>query len=629
MCSPLKNYGTSRNKVTDYDDAGSSSQERSEGWSSSPHSLSKRSPRYEHGGYEPQPSGLQEEDGNVMMMDVQEDPKGRDSPCTAAQQDNRRVKWHSEGHIHITVWTNGKPMEKETGENTQDRTQSSWFKVTIPYGIKYDKTWLMDSIQSHCSVPFIPVDFHYVKSGARFFVQDASTASALMDVNYKICDEEDQKIPIIVNPSDVVPYSVRNKLEPEEMEQLKLTLYKRYDVSQKALDLQRLRFDPGLVGHDIDIILNRRNCMSATLQVIKKNFPELLSLNLSSNKLYRLDGLSDIIQMVPTVKILNLSKNELKSAWELSKMKGLKLEELWLQGNPLCGTFPNQSTYISAIRECFPKLLRLDGRVLPSPRIVNIDTPYVLKPCKESYKGSDALKSLILQFLQQYYLIYDSGDRYGLLGAYHQRACFSLTIPFNPKDPAPSSLYEYLEANRNMKKLKDPHLRVQLLKHTKHDIVHSLCVLPKTQHDFSSFMVDMWLKTETMLCFSVTGVFKEVEGQSRGCVRAFTRTFITTPATSSSLFIVNDELFVREASPKKTQSTFSISVPTPSTSSMPTLSEEQQQIVKAFSSQSGMNLQWSEKCLQDNEWNYTRAGQVFSILKTEGKIPEEAFKVIP
>lgn len=67
-----------RSPFTDYDDAGSSSQERSEGWSSSPHSLSKRSPRYEHGGYEPQPSGLQEEDGNVMMMDVQEDPKGRE-----------------------------------------------------------------------------------------------------------------------------------------------------------------------------------------------------------------------------------------------------------------------------------------------------------------------------------------------------------------------------------------------------------------------------------------------------------------------------------------------------------------------------------------------------------------------
>ena len=39
-------------------------------------------------------------------------------------------------------------------------------------------------------------------------------------------------------------------------------------------------------------------------------------------------------------------------------------------------------------------------------------------------------------FLHRYYLIHDYGDRQYLLGAYHDEACFSLTIPFNPQDPA-------------------------------------------------------------------------------------------------------------------------------------------------------------------------------------------------
>ncbi|XP_040475979.1 uncharacterized protein LOC103674958 isoform X2 [Ursus maritimus] len=69
-----------------------------------------------------------------------------------------------------------------------------------------------------------------------------------------------------------------------------------------------------------------------------------------------------------------------------------------------------------------------------------------------------------------------------------------------------------------MKKLKDPSLRVQLLKHIKCDIMRSLCVLPKTQHDLSPFMVDKWFQTEKMLCFSVNGVFKEVEGMSQFCL---------------------------------------------------------------------------------------------------------------
>ncbi|KAF0884071.1 NXF2 factor, partial [Crocuta crocuta] len=468
----------------------------------------------------------------------------------------------------------------------------------IPCGGKYDKTWLVNSIQNYCSVPFTPVDFHYVKNQARFFVQDAGIASALKDVSYKICDEENQKISIFVNPSNV-PYSVRYKLEPEEMEQLKLTMNKRYDVFQQALDLQRLRFDPDLVDHDIDIILNRRNCMAATLQIIEENFPTLLSLNLSNNKLYGLDGLSDIIQMVPTVKILNLSKNEVGRGSQI-KMKGLNLEELWLEGNPLCDTFPDQSTYISAIRECFPKLLRLVSAYTHHCPLLTIDHLYICpQTLWESFRGNEKLKSLILQFLQQYYLIYDSEDRQGLLTAYHHKACFSLTIPFNPEDPSPSSLCEYLKENRNMKKIKDSYLRVQLLKHTKHDIVCSLCELPKTQHDINSFMVDMWFQTVST-CFLPRAALEshrwvELEGRSQGSVRAFTRTFITTSTKNSSVCIVNDELFVRDASPSKTQSMSSIPVSSFTSSSVFTLSKEQQEMVQAFSIQSGMKLDWAQK----------------------------------
>uniref|UniRef100_A0A8C4LQH5 Nuclear RNA export factor 2 n=1 Tax=Equus asinus TaxID=9793 RepID=A0A8C4LQH5_EQUAS len=529
----------------EYNDSGSSPRGRNRNWRSFRGNFGKRNPR-DHGGYEPWPSHHQEHDGNMVMRDVQEDPQVRRTPYTTRHK-NRRVKWHNEDHIQRAAWRNRKPLEREVGDNTKDGTPGSWFKIT-------NKTWLMNSIQSHCSVPFTPVDFHYVKDWARFFVQDAGPASALRDVSYKICG-----ISIIVDPS-AEPYSVQNKLEPEEMEQLKLAMSKRYDVSQQALDLQTLRFDPDLVDHDIDIILNRRSCMAATLQIIETNFPKLLSLNLCNNKLYQLDGLSDIIQKAPTVKILNLSKNELNSAWEVGKMKGLKLEELWLEGNPLCDTFRDQSTYIRS----------------------------------ESSKGSETLKNLVMQFLQQYYFIYDYGDRQGLLGAYHDEAYFSLSIPFNPEDPALSSLCEYVKYNRNIKKLKDPYLRVQLLKHTKHDIVRSLCVLPRTQHEFSSFLVETWLQTERVLCISLNGVFSEVVGKSQSSVRAFTRTFIAIPASNSSLCIVNDQLFVRDATPDETQRAFFMPVPTPTSSSVPTVSQEQQEMVQAFSTQSGMNLEWSQ-----------------------------------
>ncbi|XP_004695900.1 PREDICTED: nuclear RNA export factor 2-like, partial [Condylura cristata] len=136
-----------------------------------------------------------------------------------------------------------------------------------------------------------------------------------------------------------------------------------------------------------------------------------------------------------------------------------------------------------------------DGKEVTPPVAIDTDTPSLIKPCKESYQGSEALKNLVLQFLQQYFWIYDYGDRRGLLGAYHEQACFSLTVPFNPEDPALNSMWQYFKDSRNMIMLQDPYVRYQLLRHTNLDIVSTLCVLPQTIHDLNSFLVDLWVHT--------------------------------------------------------------------------------------------------------------------------------------
>lgn len=568
---------------------------------------------------------LEDEDRDVAMSDAQDGPRVRYNPYVS--RPNRRggdAAWHDRDRIHVTVRRDRAPQDRGAASTSQDRAAKNWFKITIPYGRKYDKSWLLNMIQSKCSVPFTPVEFHYENTKAQFFVEDASTATALKAVNCKIVDQENRRIPVIINPS-APPQTVQNELKPEQVEQLKLIMSKRYDGSQQALDLKGLRTDPDLVAQNIDVVLNRRSCMAATLRIIEENIPELLSLNLSNNRLFRLDEMVTIVQKAPNVKILNLSGNELKSERELDKIKGLKLEELWLDGNPLCDSFRDQSTYISAVRERFPKLLRLDGHELPPPIAFDVEAPTTLPPCKGSYFGDETLKNLVLHFLQQYYAIYDSGDRQGLLDAYHDGACCSLSIPFTPHNPARSNLAEYFKDSRNVKKLKDPTLRFRLLKHTRLNVVAFLNELPKTQHDINSFVVDISAQTSTLMCFSVNGVFKEVDGKSRDTLRAFTRTFIVVPANNSGLCIVNDELFVRNASPDEIQRAFAMPAPTPSSSPVPTLSPEQQEMLQAFSTQSGMNLEWSQKCLQDNNWDYTRSAQAFTLLKAKDKIPEVAF----
>ncbi|XP_025070745.1 nuclear RNA export factor 1 [Alligator sinensis] len=556
------------------------------------------------------------------MSDVHDGPRCRYNPY-GSRPNRRGDDWHDRGrggasNIHVAA-RRDQPIPDRGGNAGRDGTRKNWFKITIPYGRKYDRSWLLTAIQNVCTVPFNPVEFHYDHNRAQFYVEDATAASALKLVSRKITDRENYKVVIIIN-SSAPPQSVQNELKPEEIEHLKLCMSKRYDRLQQALDLKDLRTDSDLVAQNVDMVLKRCSCMQAVLRIIEENIiPELLSLNLSGNKLYRLDDLAELAQKATNIKILNLSRNELKSERELDKVKGLKLEELWLDGNPLCDCFRDQSTYISAVRERFPKLLRLDGHELPPPIAFDVEAPTTLPPCKGSYFGSDNVKVLALRFLQLYYSIYDSGDRQGLLDAYHDGACCSLSIPFFPQNPSRSTLSEYFKDSRNVKKLKDPTMRFKLLKHTRLNVVAFLNELPKTQHDINSFVVDVCAQTNTLLCFAVHGIFKEVDGKSRDSVRAFTRVFVVVPAGNSGLCIVNDQLFVRNATTEEIRKAFVMPAPTPSSSPVPTLSAEQQEMLQAFSMQSGMNLEWSQKCLQDNDWDYSRAAQVFTQLKvTQG-----------
>ncbi|XP_075902492.1 nuclear RNA export factor 1 isoform X2 [Nelusetta ayraudi] len=506
------------------------------------------------------------------------------------------------------------------------KNRTGWYKVTIPHGRKYDKKWLLTALQNICSVPFTPVQYHVEHNRAHFYVDDSPTATAIHKCSHKITDSDGYKVEVHINPS-APPSFLLSDLKPEHLDHLKQCMAKRFDGSQQALDLNNIRTDPDLVSQNVEVILNRKTNMEAVIKIIEENIPELNSLNLSNNRIHKLDEFAELVTKVPQLKTLNLSHNELKSDRELDKIKGLKLVELWLNRNPLGDLFKDQASYISAVRQRFPRLLKLDGQDLPAPIGFDVETPTTIPPSKGSCFGSDEIKGLILRFLQQYYSIYDSGDRQPLLDAYHDGASLSITTPYTTQNPSRSSLGEYHKDSRNLKRLKDSTIRFRLLKHTRLNVVAFLNELPKTQHDIASFTVDVNTYTNTLLSFTVSGIFKEVavDGKSRESTMAFSRVLITVPAGSTGLCIVNDQLFIRMATTEEIRRAFVAPAPTPSSSPVPTLTAQQQEMLTAFSQKSGMNLEWSQKCLQDNEWNFDRAAQIFTQLKADGKIPDVAF----
>uniref|UniRef100_A0A674AHD1 Nuclear RNA export factor 1b n=1 Tax=Salmo trutta TaxID=8032 RepID=A0A674AHD1_SALTR len=478
-----------------------------------------------------------------------------------------------------------------TDSNSQDG--SSQHRLWVPYGKEYDKDWLITALQNISSIPFTPVHYQVEGNRAQFYIDDSATANALLKVSRKITDKDGYKVTVLMNPCPP-PSFLQSELKPADLEHLKQCMAKRFDGSQQALDLNNIRIDPDLVSQNIDVTLNRKNSMHAVIKIIEENIPELVCLNISNNKLFRLDDLSELVNKAPNLKTLNLSHNELKTERELDRIKGLKLVELWLERNPLCDYLKDQASYISTVRERFPRLLKLDGHDLPPPIVFDVEvTPAALPPCKASYFCSEEIKAPILAFLQQYYSVYDSGDRQPLLDAYHDGATFSLSMFITMQNPSRCSLGDYHKDTRNLKKLKDPSTRFRLLKHTRLNVVAFLNELPKTHHDTASLNVDVNTFTSLTMSFSLS--FTLVEGKSRDSVRAFSRVFITVPAGGTSLCIVNDELFVRNATTEEIRRAFVAPAPTPSSSPVPTLSAPQQEMLSAFSLMSGMNLEWSQK----------------------------------
>ncbi|KAM6151548.1 nuclear RNA export factor 3-like [Rhynchocyon petersi] len=388
----------------------------------------------------------------------------------------------------------------------KSETSTNYFQITIPFGIKYEEKWLLNLLQSHCSVPFIPFQFHYEKMQAQFLVENARAAFTLRNLSGQLCDKDNEKINIFVSPFIVSP-SVWDDLKSGRMSMMQLspTTFQHRD------QFQRLGARPKTT-------------------ITKSLGPSATEVKVVARALF---------------------ERKAKSKSQFVKVKGLQPQGRRADSSLPHTALPEQSTSI------------------------------------------------------RYYWIFDYGDRQSLLNAYHDSACFSLTTAFNPEDPDPSGLEKYSQNSRNMMKIQDPVSKVQMLKHTKGDIVETLRALPKTEHDLTSFLLDVnfckWTVVQVWIPLMAHKTIRPSLGNaavgviSQAPVRAFFRTFIVIPATGSNLSIVNDQLFVRDISFRETRSAISATMPMAASHPVSTLSKEQQEMVQKSPTQFGTGIQWSQK----------------------------------
>ncbi|KAK2159529.1 hypothetical protein LSH36_151g02042 [Paralvinella palmiformis] len=445
---------------------------------------------------------------------------------------------------------------------------NAWFKITVPHGGKETEHYLLSSLLNITETPFVPKEYHTEGANAVFYIQGSQPATALKACSRRITNARGFKIVVIVNPSDP---PVSEKVTPEIMEKLKICMSNRYDASTKSLNLSSLEKDEDLNKENIRLVFGKLAIMKDVFNIIQENIPELEALDIRDNKLGSLAILEKYFpSKAPNVVRLNLGNNTIKSISELSRFSSVPLVELTLDGNPLCDHYSNKEAYVSAIRKKFPKLQKLDGQDLPPMITFELSNPVTLPHSQGSFLGSNKqVQVTVTQFVQQYFTVYDGTDRQALLEAYVDEAIFSLvcsrteTLTTNRA----LSLNLYLEKSHNLLR---PSGHASKMKCGRIAVVSLHSELPRTEHDLNSLLIDIHLLSQTMLIFSVQGVFRE-------------------PVTAAPVALTPDQ---------------------------------KRLLIEQFSKQSGMNSDWSARCLEENSWNFEAAAKIFTDLR---QVPDQLY----
>ncbi|XP_015124385.1 nuclear RNA export factor 1 [Diachasma alloeum] len=503
---------------------------------------------------------------------------------------------------------------------------ANWYKVIIPFGNKYDKDYLINSLASHMETPFIPIMYKAFDKDIVFFIDDQKIANKLLQCDRRITDLDGFKITVRVRPG-----FPQIEVDDALKEKMKMAMAKRYVPETNAIDLSRFHADPELAA-DHFCALFRPAMLMTVLDIVAENLPNLEALNLDNNKLHVIERLNVLNKKFPNLKILYIGDNKIREINQIDVIKDLKLEELKLAGNPVCNKYrTRQDDYVSDVRKRFPKLQRLDGTELPPPILFDVsDDSVKLPPTERIFVANPKAREIANQFLQQYFMIFDSESRQPLLNAYHEHACFSLSIT---PCPTMNKFSSYTADNRNLLRSSDASRRRKLLKQGRLPVVTYISEMPKTQHYLNSFTMDIGLVTDALMLITITGCFKET-ATKENFIRYFHRTFIIVPE-GTGYCIRNEQLHLSHPTAAQERQLLNEiqSLPAPPPGPLPSTStavdppdQLKQQMTLTLSQQTNMNLEWSLKCLKEVQWNFDNALAAFQEFFKRGQIPPEAFK---
>lgn len=201
----------------------------------------------------------------------------------------------------------GSPVPRHIGGGGKLlQNPTGWYQVTIQHGHKYDKDQIF-KLLLNAVAPTIFIPNYYKADNemkvASFYVDEHDVAEKIMKMDRKLELPDGFKMMIRVRGS--LPTT---KIDQSLKERMKNAMVKRYNPGTKALDLTKFHADPELT--DIFCALFRPPIMTAAIDIIAENIPDLEALNLNDNKLNLLEHLKVMKTKLTNLKILYLGNNK-------------------------------------------------------------------------------------------------------------------------------------------------------------------------------------------------------------------------------------------------------------------------------------------------------------------------------
>ncbi|XP_043290128.1 nuclear RNA export factor 1-like isoform X2 [Venturia canescens] len=377
-----------------------------------------------------------------------------------------------------------------TTERALMAKNDAWHRIMITRGAKYDREMILRTIVSAVEpADLIPVRYQVVGEDAYFIARNCGAAlETLCRSNLIISIPNGDSIILTVTLAFASIHELKINIQPIVL----AALTRRYNSDLKYLNLDNFHRDPE-VERTVYCPLSQPKTLSHTLKLAKTALGPVEHLSLKRNNLTHLHAMENSNLM--SLKSLDIRHNNLLVMNPLSSLKNLSIEELLLDGNPLCENYATEKRYIEAAKLYCPHLKKLDGVDLEPLKLPTFRDNY--------YQQGSVSRKIVDQFLTHFF------------------------------------------ENRNLLDTRDLRKFRRLLYHGGEEIVNAFKKLPETLHDRRNFRYDVMWEDHRRLLVSIEGMFKTTSNSSvPNGIYAFSRTFLLVGRVDNEYNVLNDQYHI-------------------------------------------------------------------------------------